>query len=343
MLERKIDIISIGLIYSALPIIFQLTRLAFSILSDFIGRKIFFLLNGVLRVFYTLIYYFAFSPLEFLFGKIAEGTSSASLWAVNRPFILEQNKEKWKNLVKMRIFDFIPEALGTLLAGFLITFLLYSNTLIFCIFISFLSIPVSLKIIEKKKKGLEIKELFEILNLSKKTKLFKRALIIFFILGLSLGLTAYYVFPLFLKENGYSTEAIGIILGIQVLINGISLPYLTKKLNFKKIVIYGAILYSTFLFLLCFMKNFWVGLILILLGIANGLLSIGIEAVFSRVATNNFAYGTDVGLLMTTFHVGRTISLIFSGFLISLFSFSLLFIFSALIFLIYSFLLLHYF
>jgi MFS family permease len=343
MLERGIDIISIGLIYSALPIIFQLTRLAFAILSDFIGRKIFFLLNGILRVFYTLIYYFAFSPLEFLFGKIAEGTSSASLWAVNRAFVLEQNKERLKGLIEMRVFDFISGALGTLIAGFLIVFLFYSNALIFCIFISFLSIPTSLKISEKKKKSFQIKEILEILDISKKTKIFKKALIIFFILGLSLGLTAYYVFPLFLKENGYDTESIGLILGIQAFINGISLYYFSKRFSFKKIIIYSAILYFSFLLLLCFLKNFWVGLILIAFGLANGLLTAGIEGIFSRTTTNGFAYGTDIGLLMTTFHIGRTLSLGFSGFLISFYGFPILFIISAFIFLLYSFLVLKYF
>ncbi|MEM5794097.1 MAG: MFS transporter [Candidatus Aenigmatarchaeota archaeon] len=342
MLERGIDIISIGLVYSALPIIFQLTRFAFAILSDFIGRRIFFLLNGILRVLYNLIYYFAFSPLEFLFGKIAEGASSASLWAVNRAFILEQSKEKWRSLVEMRVFDFISEALGTLLAGFLIVFLFYSNALIFCTFVSFLSIPTSLKIPEKKRK-LNVKEIFEVLNLTKKTETFRKALVIFFVLGLSLGLTAYYVFPLFLKENGYEIESIGIVLGIQVFITGISLHYLSKKLSFRKTIIFGAFLYPAFLLLLCFLKNFWAGLILILFGIANGIITSGIEAIFSRVTTNNFAYGTDIGLLMTTFHAGRTISLIFSGFLISFLGFSFLFISSALIFLVYSFLLLLYF
>ncbi|MEM7825440.1 MAG: MFS transporter [Candidatus Aenigmatarchaeota archaeon] len=343
MLERGIDIISIGLIYSALPMIFQITRFMFAILSDFLGRKIFFLLNGILRIFYLLIYYFAFSPLEFLFGKIAEGTSNASLWAVNRAFVLEQNKEKRKNLIKMRVFGFISEALGTLLAGVIILFLFYSNALLFCVFISLLSIPASLEISEKRKKSFGIKEILKVLDLSKKTKIFKKSLLIFFTLGLSIGLTAYYVLPLFLKQNGYTIETIGIILGVQVFISGISLHFLAKKLSFEKAVIYGATLYFTFLLLLCFLKNFWVGIILILFGIADGILTNNIEIIFSTVATNGFAYGTDIGLLMTAFHTGRTISLIFSGFIISFFGFSLLFLSSGMIFILYSLLLLYYF
>ncbi len=340
MLERGIDILSIGLIYAVLPIIFQVTRFLFAILSDFIGRKIFFLLNGISRIFYTAIYYFSFSPLEFLFGKIVEGASSASIWSVNRAFIIEQAKEKWKTLAKLRVFDYISEALGTFVAGFLIIFLFYSNTLIFCIIISFISIPLSLKIVEKKARKFEINKIFEMLNLEKKSIFFKKALLAFFILGLSLGLTAYYIFPLFLKENGYGTELIGMILGIQTFIAGISINYFLNKLSFKKIIVYSTILYFSFLILLCFLRNFFAGLILIFFGIPLGILTLGTEAIFSKVTTNNFAYGTDIGLLMTTFHAGRTISLALSGFLISFYGFSLLFLLSAFIFLFYTLILL---
>ena len=341
MLEREIDIISIGLIYSILPIIFQLTRLGFAVLSDFIGRKIFFVLNGISRILHTIIYYFAFSPLEFIFGKIAEGMSEASLWAVNRAFVLEHTKKKWESLVEMRVFESVSEAFGILVAGFLMSILLYSNTLIFCMFISLLSLFPSLKIHEAKKKKLKIEKFFQVLKINKRGKFFKSALILFFILGLSLGLVAYYVFPLFLKENGYSSEAVGIIVGVQTLIAGISLHYFIKIFSFKRIILYGAIIYFILIISLS-ISNFLAGLILILLGFGYGFVVAGIEAIFSK-STNHFAYGTDIGLLMTTFHLARTLSLAISGFIISLYGFSILFTTSGLLFLLYSFLSLKWF
>ncbi|MGC8811984.1 MAG: hypothetical protein ACP5O8_00130, partial [Candidatus Aenigmatarchaeota archaeon] len=225
---------------------------------------------------------------------------------------------------------------------FLIVFLLYSNVLIFCVLVSILSIFPALKISEKKKVSFDVKKIFEILDINKKPKIFKVALIAFFILGLSLGLTADYIFPLFLKENGLETETIGLILGAQAFIVGISLSYFVIRLSFKKIIVYSAILYFSLLLLLCFIKGFLVSLILIAFGFAYGLLTAGIEAIFTKTTTNYFAYGTDVGLLMTTFHAGKTISLGVSGFLISFYGFPPLFLASALIFFLYSFLVLKY-
>lgn len=43
MRERNIEIATIGLIFASLPMIFQLARIFFAVLSDFLGRKLFFI------------------------------------------------------------------------------------------------------------------------------------------------------------------------------------------------------------------------------------------------------------------------------------------------------------
>lgn len=70
MKERNIDIVTIGLVFASLPMIFQLGRLFFATVSDFWGRKLFFVLNGFLGVISSAIYYLARTPLEFVFGKV---------------------------------------------------------------------------------------------------------------------------------------------------------------------------------------------------------------------------------------------------------------------------------
>ena len=90
--ERNIGIATIGLIFASLPIIFQLSRIFFATVSDFWGRKLFFILNGFLGAISGAIFYLAHTPLEFLFGKVMEGTKDGSLWAVNRAFLLEKGE-----------------------------------------------------------------------------------------------------------------------------------------------------------------------------------------------------------------------------------------------------------
>ena len=135
MEERNIDIVTIGLVFAAFPLIFQLGRMVLAVISDFWGRKLFFLLNGFLGVVSSLIYYLAHTPLEFLFGKVMEGTKDGSLWAVNRAFLLEENESKWRILVHLRTAAYVAYAFGSLLAGFFVVWFFYERTLMFCILV----------------------------------------------------------------------------------------------------------------------------------------------------------------------------------------------------------------
>ena len=55
MEERNIDIVTIGFLFASMPIVFQVLRMAVATVSDFWGRKFFFVLNGFLGVVYLYI------------------------------------------------------------------------------------------------------------------------------------------------------------------------------------------------------------------------------------------------------------------------------------------------
>lgn len=331
MQDRGIDIVSIGLIYAALPIVFQLTRMVFGILSDFIGRKIFFLSAGIFNIFYTAIYYLASSPLGFLFGKVTEGIRGASIWSVNRSFVLEHAKDKRKGLVQMRAVNSVSYALGLLAAGFLIAWLFYSNTILVCLLIGIPMIPVALTLKDKRRRKFNTREAFKFLDFMRKKKVFRRTLIVFCILGLSYGLVTGYVYPLFLSHNGFSVEVIGLLLGLQMLLSGLFTYLFMKKEKLGKLIFYSGIPYSIILFLLGISSSFLVAFFFLLVGIVSGVVEAGIEGIFYRVADSG-SYSTDIGLLLMGFHTTRTISLMLSGFLIVSFGFIAPISLSALIF-----------
>lgn len=334
MRERNISVVSIGLIYASLPIVFQLTRMSFALISDFIGRKIFFIFSGILRIFSTIIYYFAFSPLIFLFGKITQSLSDASIWSVNRASILDQTDQKRESLVKLRTLNTAFAALGKLVSGLLIAYFLYTNILVFCAILSIPIILIALRIIEEKKEKFRFKEAFGYLDLEQKHPLFKKSLFLFLIMGISLGFTAGYVFPLFLKEIGFEPRVIGILLGVQMFLMGLSTFYIGKLKG--KFLFYFGLLYSVVLSLIGISGGVLVGFLVIILGITNGIVPVFQEDIFSKIARGG-TYGTDIGLLTTGFHFGRTVSLASSGFLITFYGFGLVFLLSALIFIVFSF------
>ncbi len=328
MIERNIDVVTIGLIFAAMPLIFQLTRMFLAIVSDFFGRKPFFILNGLLNVVSNLIYYLAQTPLGFLFGKVMEGTTSASLWAVNRATLLEENREKRRALVHLRTTAYVSLALGSLLAGFLIVWILYEKTLMFCIFIGATVVPLSLLLVSEKKEQFSVRKALHYLDLRRKEKTFKIFLLLFLVMGLSFGFRSGYVFPLFLSENGFNTETIGVLIGLQTVQAGVFLYFFTRKIRIDKLILLSGLSYSALFILLSFSSHVSAAFLVVAYGAVDGLLGGGVEGILSKI-TREESYGTDIGLLMMGLHLGTTMSLAVSGLLISLWGFPAPFLLSA--------------
>jgi len=331
MSERNIDIVTIGLVFAAFPLIFQLGRMVFAVISDFWGRKLFFLLNGFLGVVASLIYYFAHTSLEFLFGKVIEGTKDGSLWAVNRAFLLEESETKWRILVHLRTAAYVAYAVGSLIAGFLVVWFFYEGALIFCILVGFFVIPASLLLAIRRKEKFDVAKALHFLDFRKKGKVFKMFIILFFVMGLSFGLRSGFVFPLFLSANGFDAEAVGVLIGLQILLAGLFSYLFAKRVKMGKLVLVSGVLYTAVLTLLGFSFSVFAGVLVVVYGVVDGLLSIGQEGILSKIASEE-SYGIDIGLLMMGLHAGDTLSLALSGFLISLWGFMAPFLISAFIF-----------
>jgi len=331
MEARNIDIVTIGFIFASMPIIFQILRMFFATASDFWGRKIFFAFNGFFGVLSNLIYYLASTPLEFLFGKVSEGTKGASLWAVNRAFLLEKSEDKWTVLIHLRTVLYISSAVGSLIAGFLIVWLMFEGTLILCALIGGLTIPIALLLASGVKQKFSVAKALHFLDFRNKGRVFKVFLILFLIMGFSSGFRGGFVIPLFLSRNGFNVESIGVLLGFQMLIAGLFSFLFARRFSLKKIILVSGIFTTLMLVLLGFSGSILAGVLLLALGIMAGLSSIGEEGLLSKI-TSEDSYGIDIGLLWMGFHFGETLSLAFAGILISTGGFVIPFLMSALIY-----------
>jgi len=328
MKERNIDIVVMGLVFASLPLIMQFGRMFFATVSDFRGRKLFFVSNGFLGVISSLIYYFAHNPVEFMYGKVMEGTKQGALWAVNRPFLLEKNRGHWRILVYLRAVMYVAYAVGSLLAGFFVIWLLYKGTMILCALIGLLVVFLSFLLVGEKKKHFNVKKALRFLDIRKKKRLFKIFLILFFVLGLSWGFVGGFVKPLFLDNFGFTAETIGLILGVQILLAGVFSYIFSKSSNMRRLILLSGILYSATFFLLGFLSSVFASALLIAYGSVEGMTSIGQEGILSRIIDKN-SYGTDIGLLMMGLHVGETLSLALSGLLVSMWGFTAPFLLTA--------------
>ena len=330
MTERNINVVIIGLVFASMPIFKQVQRIFLAAISDFWGRKPFFALSGTLGLISNSTYYLAHSPLAYLLGKIIEGSKEACLWAVNRPFLLEMSERKWTALVHLRTVAFTAMAVGSFLAGFLIVGISYQGTLVFCILFAAIIIPLSLMLDSGKRKKLSIADVLALLDFRRRSKVFRIFFVLSFLRGLATGFWSGFVLPLFLKGNGFGAQTIGLLLGLQALIAGASSYVFARESRLKKLILTSGVLYTLLFTLLGLSVSIFSGLLIIFLGVVEGLLAVVNEGVLPRI-TKRESYGSDIGLLMLGLHVGLTLSLAISGFLISSFGFVLLFVFSALV------------
>jgi len=328
MEERNIDIVTIGFVFASMPLIFQLSRMLFATVSDFWGRRLFFGLGGFLGVVANSIYYVAHTPLEFLFGKVMEGTSSGSLWAVNRAFIMEESEKKWRTLVHLRTVVYLSSAFGGLIAGFLVVWFSYEGTMILCALVGASVVPLSLFLASRRKTPLSVGKALNFLDLRKKPRIFRFFLALFFVMGLSFGFVSGFVYPLFLSNNGFNTETIGLLLGLQILLAGVVSFLFAGRFEVRKLILISGALYTSVLALIGVSTSVFAGILIVMYGFVEGLLSICQEGILSSI-TNRKSYGTDIGLLWMGHHVGRAFSLAMSGLLISALGFTAPFLISA--------------
>lgn len=325
MLERNISIKSMGLIFAILPLVKQTYRLIFGMISDFLGRKRFYWLNGIMNVAYLTAFYFSTTALGFLIGNISQGLKSAALWSVNRAYMLDYSEKKERVLVKMMASDSIFYASGIMIAGFLITTFSYDKTLIFLILLSLLLFPNIKKLKDKNKENVKILDILKSFDFKNKSEKFKKFFLIFFIQGFYWGLIGGYILPLFLKEAGMTKEFIGLLLGIRGFLGGMAVFAFRSFGKAKDKLLICGILSSILIALFPFVDIKILSILIVIVGISTNISDIGQETIFVQAADSG-SLAADIGFLMIGTHVGMTVTQALSGFLISSYGFTFLFI-----------------
>jgi MFS family permease len=336
MKERQINVVTVGFVFAAMPIIFQLGRMLFATFSDFWGRKVFFVSNGLLAVASGLTYYVAHTPLEYLFGKVVEGTKEGTLWAVNRAFLLEQGGGQLKTLIRLRTVVYIAYAVGSFAAGYLIAWILFEGVMLLCAAFGVVVVLVALTLKRGKKEEFDFSKALRFLDFRRKEKLFRKFLILFCMMGVSLGLIGGFVLTWYLDANGFNLEMIGLILGTQILLAGVFSNLFSKTTKTRQSILLSGIMFASTFLILGFAAPFLAVVLIVFYGAIQGIASIGQEAIASRIS-NKRSYGTDIGLLWTGFHITESLSLALTGIMISTWGFTAPFVLAALTYLIFAF------
>ncbi len=335
MKERQISVVTVGFVFAAMPIIFQLGRMLFATFSDFWGRKAFFLSSGFLGVASGLIYYAAYTPLEYLFGKVVEGTKDGTLWAVNRAFLLEHGGGQVKTLIRLRTIVYVAYAVGSFAAGYLVALILFEGAMLLCATFGMIVVLTALTLKREKKEEFAFSKALRFLDFRKKEKLFRKFFILFCLMGVSFGLIGGFVFTWYLDANGFNLETIGLIIGMQILLAGVFSHLLSRTTRTRQSILLSGIMFAATFLILVFSAPLLAAVLIVFYGAIQGIASIGQEAIASRISDKR-SYGTDIGLLWTGFHLTESLSLALTGIMISQWGFTVPFILAALTYLVFA-------
>lgn len=342
LLKRGINISTIGIIFSVLPLAFMFIRLVSAYLADEVGLKNFFLLNSVFNFLHLFTYFAASSPQAYLFGKVLEGAKGAFIWAVNRSsIILFAAKERIDlEIARVMAIRILACALGAFAAGFLLAKTgfetVFSLLMFFCLLIAFASFLLPKDRPTGGKMGL--KKMLGNLDLMRKGNAFIAASIVmaFRMAGLSTMISM--VIPIFLRESGFGYETIGILLASYYVVSSLTMFFVLRK----KIGMRTASTLQIFFFCPAVMamgmlgSHLLIALALMSVAIADGLGAVVWELLIYNSTKGSKILSTDIGVLHIPSNVSNSMALFAFGFVIDRSGFIPVFFICAAAFLAYS-------
>ena len=131
LLSKHMKMAEIGVVLSALPLVFLVVRLFLAAVADQVGwSHIFTLVNWPATFLATAIYYIANSLTAFLAGKVVEGVRESSYWAVNRTAIFNLSPQReGREATRTNAIIWLATAVGSAVAGLTIALAGFSWTL----------------------------------------------------------------------------------------------------------------------------------------------------------------------------------------------------------------------
>jgi MFS family permease len=343
LLAKNVNVAEIGVVVSALPLVFLFARLLFAAVADNIGwSHIFLLANWPATTFASLIYFAASSVPGFAAGKIVEGLRDSSYWAVNRTAIFSLSPKRPEHeATKINGVIWLATAVGSAAAGAGIAYVGFSSTLgVLTLVSAAVAIPAVLLWktgkMPLKPKSFSPRSFFSTLSPKGKGREF-------WVVSTALMFYSFAVYPLitlllpvFMSDQlSYSYLTIGFwLLVYNLLAAAVTFLTLKMQLNLKRAAFQSAIglaaavflansglLFPAFLCALAFVRGYSVAYF---------------EHSVAKVAKNSKNVSVDIGWLHVPMRFAEFSSVLASGFLVQVVGYAPVFAATGLCFVVFS-------
>jgi hypothetical protein len=245
MLERGIDLATIGFVFAAAPLAKALIRLAGAAIADSLGDRVIYIFSSAADFLLSLVYLFSTSAAGFAAGKLLDGARETAIWSAIRPSLMAASPEK-KHFVLADMLSgrLVYNAFGSLAVGALFAFGGYELPLVALVTLSAYMVFSSLKLRNFHKAEARVK-LADFNPFGRSGKFYEIAGV--FIAGGALYHVAFYVLlPIYFSTLGFTLGEISLIYAGYFLILGGTLHIIThRRLETAKAAVAGVAIFCS--------------------------------------------------------------------------------------------------
>ena len=320
LVSRGADVVEIGFIISMSPVIFVVSRSIFAAISDQVGVRRFFILNGAMNVVSIVIYMVASSPLAFSVGKTFEGVRNGTIWAVNRTAVMIKRGKgsAAEEMSKVQAIRTASAAMGIVAVGVLLQGHSFEVTLLFFMLLGFVLLGASFLVEGRRRVKVKFGKIFGQLDFRSKSDFLKRTSLVLILQSVATTVPLTLIFPLFLNEMGYDYWLIGLVVAAYYLVSAVVAFFLSKK---GEVYVFVCMWVGAFLFLfgaaaVPLLHGVWVIPFILLMGIGDGTsMPIWEILIFNSVRSKKDV-SSDIALLHTPPNLCSAVGLILGGVLV---------------------------
>ena len=334
MLERGIDLATIGIVFAITPLVKLVLRMISSAVADKRGEKAFYTLNGLANLAQAIVLVFSHSPLLFGVARLFNGARTAFIWAVNRSSLIAQSEGKHFTLTKMssgRMFYF---ALGSVAV-----FLLYPKGGFDILFALVAILAIASMYFSLGVKNTPHREKVKWLDMSPfgRRKSFYQTMAAMMTGTALYVVVIYLLIPIYFSLAGFSLADISLLYAGYFFIFGLALNFLShRKLDSGRAALLGSALFIICLSGLSFAPSGYWAVFFLLMAIGDACLNLLWEHIIYLEAHDSRNKSIVIGLLHVPGELGMVIISAFAGFAVAVVGFAPLFLLGAACMALYS-------
>lgn len=339
LVERGIDLATIGAVFAAYPLVFFLSRMLFASVADSVGLRAFFNLNALTAFCSAVIYALSRSPFSFAIAKAAQGLKDSSLWAVNRNAAYEIAKDKEPQMVSATILFVraLGVASGAVLSGILMSTIGFLGIFVLLAVLSVVMfVPASMLDIGPRKK-LDVNELLMRLRPDfSNQKLWHISLVMGFH-TMAAALISGYILPIFLRSKGMGYWEIATMSAVYAGAGVFLLPFTLRRVPpIKQTTAVQLLLYVPAVMVVPFCEEGTMISMVILMALGESASYIVWESLIHHAVEGSENVATAIGWVHLPAHLVHTFALISAGMLTENLGYLAPFWISGISFLLYS-------